>query len=89
MTCPHLLARLDEAEARLARVSLATHGHGVEALWRDEAARYDPHAVPDAFYVNCGDPYITTLIYDVRQDEFIATCWGDWMESQELKEAAG
>jgi hypothetical protein len=88
MTCPHLLARLDEAEARLARVSLATHGHGVEALWRDESARYDPHAVPDAFYINRGDPYVATLVYDVRHDEYIAISRGDWLEMEELKEAA-
>ena len=88
MTCPHLLAHLDEAEARLARVSLATHGHSVEALWRDESARDDPHGVPDAFYINRGDPYITTLIYEVRRDEFIAIGWGDWLEIEEWKEGA-
>lgn len=88
MTCPHLLARLDEAEARLARVSAATHGHGVEALWLDEAARTDPQAVPDAFYVNRGDPYIATLIYDVRRHEYITAGWGDWLEAEEAKERA-
>lgn len=88
MTCPHLLARLDEAEARLARVCLATHGHGVEALWRDEAQRYDPHGVPDALYVNRGDPYAQTLLYDVRGDCFVAVAWGDWLETLDKKESA-
>ncbi len=83
MTCQRLLARLDDAEKRLARFSLATSGHGVEALWRDEQMRFDPEAVPDAFYVNRGDPYIRTLLYDVRADAFIDIAWGDWLEAQE------
>jgi hypothetical protein len=81
MTCPLLLARLDAAEAQLARVSAASGGHGVEVLWREESARYDPHAVPDAFYVNRGDPYVTTQLYDVGRDEFVTVAWGDWLEA--------
>lgn len=83
MTCQSLLARLDAAEARLARVSQATHGHGVEVVWRNESARYDPRAVPDAFYVNRGDPYVATLLYDVAQDEYVTIAWGDWLEAFE------
>lgn len=81
MTCKQLLARLDAAEARLARISAESGGHGVEVLWLDESARYDPQAVPDAFYVNRGDPYVLTSLYDVRQDAFQETSWGDWLET--------
>lgn len=83
MTCQNLLARLDAAEARLARVSQATNGHGVEVIWRDESARYDPQAVPDAFYINRGDPYVATLLYDVARDEYVTVAWGDWLEDAE------
>jgi hypothetical protein len=82
MTCQTLLKRLDHAEARLARVSAATGGHGVEVLWRDDAARYDPHAVPDALYVNRNDPNDRTLVYDVRRDKFVNIAWGAWLETQ-------
>lgn len=80
MTCPHLLSRLDEAEAWLARVSAATQGHGVEVLWLNESARFNPDSVPDAFYVNRGDPYIPTMLYDVRRDEYLIVSWGHWLE---------
>ena len=39
-------------EARLERVSHATGGYGVEALWLDESELYDPLAGPDALYIN-------------------------------------
>lgn len=83
MTCQLLLARLDYAERRLARFSAVTGDHGVEALWLDESARSDPQGVPDAFYVNRGDPYVRTLLYDVRKDVFLDVAWGDWLEAQE------
>lgn len=40
-------------------------------------------AVPDALYVNRGDPYIVTTIYDVRRDTFLTIAWGDWLEEAE------
>jgi hypothetical protein len=83
MTSQHLLSRLDAAEARLALTSAATCGHGVAVLWLDEARRSDPSAVPDAFYVNRGDPYTETLLYDVRRNRYLTIGWGDWLEAQE------
>ena len=31
-------------------------------------------------YVNMGDSYVTTLIYDVRKDKFMERCIGDILE---------
>jgi len=78
--------RLEAAEARLARVSRATGGHGVEAIRLDESERSDPTAAPDALYINRGDPYVTTLLYDVRRDAFEEIAWGDWLEAAEAAE---
>lgn len=83
MTCQHLLARLDAAEARLSRTSEAFDGHGVEFIWRNETDRFSPHAVPDALYINYGDPYIRTLLYDVRRGEYLTVAWGDWLETSQ------
>lgn len=80
MTCSHLLARLDAAEARLSRISEAFDAHGVAFIWRNKADRFDPYAVPDALYVNYGDPYIRTLLFD---GEYVVTAWGDWLEAHE------
>jgi len=83
------LARVDAAEARLARVSIATGGHGVEAIWIEEADRSDPRGLPDALYVNRGNPYAPTLLYDVRRAAFVETAWGDWLEAEEARRAGG
>jgi hypothetical protein len=31
-------------------------------------------------YVNMGDPYDTTLIYDLSTGRFYVGAWGDWVE---------
>jgi len=59
--------------------------HGVEAInhesfwngkyWRDTGA----------IYINAGDTYDTTVLYDINKEEFRVTCWGDWYE-QNVKE---
>jgi hypothetical protein len=33
-----------------------------------------------ALYVNMGDTYVPTLIYDVKKQKFIVASWGDWYE---------
>ena len=34
-------------------------------------------------YVNLGDTYILTIIYNVIDEQFEFTCWGDYYESKE------
>lgn len=50
-------------------------GHGVEGI-------DDPESCVNcaAAYVNLGDTYITTLMYDYRNDQFIVSSWGDYAE---------
>jgi len=56
--------------------------HGVEAI-RDEGAWCDYFGDAVALYINMGDPYIATLLYDVEDDEVYLTSYGDWMEARE------
>ena len=51
-------------------------GHGIEYLEsRNRKAR--------AYYVNMGDPYISTIILDIGKDRVWAGGWGDWLEVEE------
>lgn len=78
---------LGRAEAILAIVSHATDGFGVEAIWRDETRRSDPGACPDALYVNRGEAYARTLLYDTARAVFLETSWGDWLDAEERRRA--
>jgi hypothetical protein len=59
------------------------NGHGVEAIRSPEeyvdAYYYDIVAL----YVNTGDTYNLTLLYDTDRNKFYVTTWGDWVEAQE------
>ncbi len=52
--------------------ALVYWSHGVESLHPDR---------PDIWYLNAGDTYDTTLIFDAGQDKAWAGCWGDLVES--------
>jgi hypothetical protein len=56
--------------------------HGVEVI---RSANYWKAYYGDiiAEYVNMGDSYILTLIYDNDRDSFYVTAWGDYVETQE------
>ena len=47
-------------------------GHGVERI----------PGRPGLMYVNMGDTYDTTLIYDYKTDRFVVSSWGDIVERQ-------
>jgi hypothetical protein len=79
---PNDLARVRAAQAKLEKISDATGGHGVEPLWLDEAERWRWDALPDALYVNRGDPHRQTQLYDTRKDTFHDIAWGDWLAAQ-------
>ncbi len=74
-----------KAEAVLEEVNKLIDGHGVEAL-RDENAWDNYYGDTIATYVNMGDTYETTLLYDVREHEFHVTSWGDWYEAYEAEQ---
>jgi hypothetical protein len=54
-------------------------GFGVESVF--EEGEYD--GSPAMMYVNTGDTYNATIVYDVDEDELYASTWGDWVEYAE------
>lgn len=91
-----VLKAIDKGEEHTALVeaSKAMDGFGVEAI-RSETAwdRYFGDSI--ALYVNMGDTYVPTLLFDIEAGEYLVTSWGDWLEgweqrkSQESTETAG
>lgn len=71
-----------KAEAVLEEVDKLIDGHGVEAI-RDENAYDSYYGDVIAEYVNTGDAYSATLLYDVREHTFHVTSYGDWYEAYE------
>lgn len=55
-------------------------GYGVNAISEDG---YKSGMWPVMEYVNQGESYATTVVYDRIDDEFLITSWGDWYESYE------
>lgn len=48
---------------------------GLDGYWGDSVA----------LYVNTGDTYNATVVYDVERDAFYCTSWGDWLEAYERR----
>lgn len=61
------------ADDKMEKINSLLDGYGVEVI------RGDSYAVAE--YINMGDTYNTTLLYDVNEDEFYVTTWGDWVEA--------
>ena len=58
--------------------------HGVEAL--HDPSRWDNYYTDIvALYVNTGDTYATTLVYDIDRDTYLVQGWGDWVERYERR----
>jgi hypothetical protein len=57
-------------------------GYGVEVL-RSSDFRKSYWGDIIALYVNMGETYETTILYDIDNEEFIKTSWGDFMENRE------
>jgi hypothetical protein len=68
-------------DAVLTMASTMLHGHSVESC-RDERAWVDAYyGNTIALYVNRGDTYATTLLYDTEMKKFRIISWGDWFET--------
>jgi hypothetical protein len=84
--------RLPASEVKLMALNhLLPDCYGVEALWigEDERMAADhpwSDGVPDrqgsvvALYLNRGEAYASTIIWDIARGEFIIASWGDWYE---------
>ena len=55
-------------------------GHGVEPIWGNDSVTW-----PIAEYVNMGDTYNTTILYDRDHGTIQVTCLGDWIERNERR----
>lgn len=60
-------------------------GFGVESLESEYAyvSSYFQNII--ALYVNMGETYNNTLIFDTEREEFLISSWGDFFESWEVE----
>lgn len=76
-------AERQRAEQIMGTASEVLGGHGVEAL-HDEAAYANAYFEDViALYVNMGDPYVATVLYDTESERFLVAAWGDFQDSHE------
>lgn len=66
-------------ETRMALLNEELDAYGVEAIFQ-EGEKW-----PDLEYVNMGDAYVTTILYDRTRLKYLLMSWGDWIEEQEAK----
>jgi hypothetical protein len=62
-------------------------GFGIEALRGKENDKYLGDVI--ALYIDMGDTYARTVIYDTQEKEFHLKSWGDFMESRESSDVEG
>ena len=67
--------RIDKA---LEEINKLLHGYGVEPVRDNEFSGY--YCDIGLLYVNMGDTYDMTVIYDTRNDSFKVCSWGDIVE---------
>lgn len=74
----------DGADRALEYVDRVIDASGIEAIrgdyWVD---RYYGEIV--GLYVNTGDTYSGTVVYDTEKGRFDVTTWGDWVEKNERR----
>lgn len=71
-------------EEILGQYDKQVEGFGIEAIRQEETSQsywYDTRAI----YVNTGDTYFETLLYDAQVHKFFMTSWGDFVETRESK----
>jgi len=64
--------RPSQHEVQLEAINEVLDGYGTEALDEDTSWYPQPHYS----YVNMGDPYTTTILYDHRRGTWIVSDWG-------------
>lgn len=57
--------------------------YGVEGLRVEGAWIDNEHGDIVAHYLNTGDAYTETVLYDPMKDEFVLTTYGDWLDEWE------
>jgi hypothetical protein len=77
--------KLRDVEREMAKIDKLIEGFGVEAVIFREGEglrnfKSDPHDDMLALYVNTGDSYSPTILWDARRDTVTLTSWGDFVE---------
>jgi hypothetical protein len=72
-----------DPEERMDKINEVINGYGVEAIRGDSNNRYFMDTV--GLYVNMGDTYALTVVYDTQKNGFYITTWGDWVERNQEK----
>ena len=67
-------------ELKLKALNEVLEGYGVEGI-----ANPSDSSEQIAVYVNMGDTYAETVVYDIATREFAFTSWGDFFEQWELE----
>lgn len=75
----------ERADRILAAVNCELEQFGVEPVRAEnyQVDRYYYNII--ALYVNTGNTYNLTLVYDTEAERFSITSWGDWFKSWERK----
>lgn len=68
----------DEVDNILESVNVLLKGYGVEVIRGPHVDQY--YMDINLLYVNLGDTYIPTLIYDTLKETFVICSWGDYVE---------
>lgn len=55
-------------------------GFGVEYIRSERDDQWGGHG---AYYVNLGDTYVPTILFDLDRERVWASSWGDWVEAEE------
>ena len=63
--------------ACLEKINPVLDGCGIEYTADVEDDQHDSYGL---YYVNMGDPYVSTFIYDRRTGRLFISCWGDVVE---------
>ena len=78
-----VLNELSAAVARLAHYAASRGARQIEELWLDQIRRYEPEAMPDAFYIEPARENEQTLLYDMRRHRFHTVIWTEWRNARE------
>jgi len=69
------------SELKLLLLNQVISGHGVETIYTASGV----NAMAD--YINFGETYQVTILYDYTINQFMLTSWGDWLENYERQKA--
>ena len=72
-----------EVEDAMQEINDLIGGYGVESISDEQiyVSKFWFNTV--AIYVNMGDSYVTTILYDTQSDKFDCTTYGDFVEEME------